>query len=355
MSQSESLHGLNCPRCGGIVPIPEGQEIVKCPYYDLNSVVKGERGVRRYQVPVRVPREQAEAAYRSFLKGKIGISGSVAREAKLTEMFQVFLPFWAGWGRALAWAFGQKQVGDSDHRRYEPREVKVVRDMNWNAAACEVGEFGVNQIELEGRPLEPFNPDQLHNTGMVFEPTGSAAEALQQAKVEFENRARTEANLDRLNQIFVQIIRPRLGMVYYPLWVMRYTYRNRAFQVVVDGFSGEVLYGKAPGSVAFRAAVLVGGMAAGSFLAVKVPELIINNSEEGSIEGMLIVLAIGLGLMYISYRKYRYGEHYEYQRYKGSGIPGGMMVTVRQLTGGGRNSGGIEMAMDILKSLEKFK
>jgi hypothetical protein len=32
-----------------------------------------------------------------------------------------------------------------------------------------------------------------------------------------------------------------------------------------------------------------------------------------------------------------------------------MMVTVRQLTSGGRNSGGIEMAMDILKSLEKFK
>ncbi len=348
MSASEPLTGLNCPRCGGIVPIPEGEVIVKCPYCELNSTVKGEKGVRRYQVPARVNLEQAQAAFQGFLKSSLSIAPSVKREAKISEAFQVFLPFWAGWGRALAWGFGQKRVGSGDNKRWEARESKVIRDMSWNAAACDVGEFGVTQINLEGRPLAAFKPDELHAAGMVFEPSGSAEEALGRAKMEFENRARQETGLDRISQLFVHIVRPRLGMVYYPLWVLRYTYRGRVFQVVVDGYSGEVMYGKAPGSVAFRAATLVGGMAGGAFVAVTVPALIARNSNEGSIEAMLILFAVGAVIMFFSYRKYRYGEHYEYQRYKASSDS--LMVNLRQITGA-QNVG----VMDVLRNLERFK
>ena len=70
---------------------------------------------------------------------------------------------------------------------------------------------------------------------------------------------RKAANLDRIGQVFVRLTGWQESLVYYPLWVLRYSYRGRSFQVVVDGFSGEVLYGKAPGSVFYRAAVLVGG------------------------------------------------------------------------------------------------
>ena len=58
-STVEATHGLNCPNCGGVVPIPGGQVIVACPYCDMRSFVKGERGIQRYQVPHRVDRKQA--------------------------------------------------------------------------------------------------------------------------------------------------------------------------------------------------------------------------------------------------------------------------------------------------------
>ena len=259
MSADAPLHGLSCPRCGGMVAIPEGQEIVICPFCDLRSVVSGEHGIRRYQVPQRVEREAATAAYQKFLSGSMAIARDVHRTAQLTEVLMVHLPFWASWGRAVGWIFGEKEVGDSDHRRYEPREVRIVEEMTWNAAACEVGEFGVTEINLAGRPLEPYAADDLHRSGMVFEPVGSADEAMQMANQDFEQRAVAKAGLDRVSQSFVRTLRPRQALVYYPLWVLRYTYRQRAFQVVVDGFSGEVLYGKAPGNSFYRAAILVGG------------------------------------------------------------------------------------------------
>jgi len=317
MSAQAALHGLSCPRCGGMVPIPEGQVIVHCPFCDLGSAVSGERGVRRYQVPTQTGREQAVACYQAFLRGSVAIAGSVSRQARLDEVFLVHLPYWAAWGRALGWAFGEKRVGSGDNKRYEPREVRVAEDMSWNGAACDVGEFGITTINLGGRPLNPFDAEPLHHSGMVFEPTGSAQESLETARRVFEEQVQRESRLDRISQTFVRIVRPRLGLVYYPLWVLRYLYRERAFQVVVDGYSGEVLYGKAPGSVWFRAAALVGGTMLGSVLAVTVPGMGLLYSGDEDVLGIAAAsFFVGLGIMYAGWRKYRFGEHYEYRRYQ---------------------------------------
>lgn len=338
----EAVHGLTCPRCGGIVPVPEGQVIVACPYCDQRSVVAVSpvapggmaavaqtatapsakpvsTGVRRYQAPVRVDADVAVRELKNFLSGKFQVARDCASKAQVSEVFLVHLPFWTVWGRGVAYAFGQVQVGSGDNKRWEPREKKAVRELTWNAPACEVGEFGVRQVSLEGCPLEPFNPDVLHRSGMVFEPVGSEENALEAARASFDQTIRAQVSMGRTSQVFSRLVRTRLGLVYYPLWVMRYHYRSRAFQVVVDGVSGQVLYGKAPGSVGYRAAVLVGGMAAGAVLAIDVPAVSLL-ATAGTDEDFPLVIALGafvlgLGVMFGAYRTFRYGEHYEYHRF----------------------------------------
>ena len=331
MSETQSLKGLGCPRCGGIVPIPDGQAIVRCPYCDLRSIVRGELGVRRYQVPARASREQAMQALSKFF-GHFAIARDARSKSKVSETFLVYLPFWALWSRALGWAFGQKQVGSDKNRHYEAREVKIMQDLVWTGAACDVGEFGVQQIQLTDQPLEPFNGEALHTLGMVFEPVGSISDAHQAAEKDFEQKVGGMANLDRVGQLFIRFINKRFGFVYYPLWVIRYLYRERAFQVVVDGFTGKVLYGKAPGNVLYRAATLVGGMALGAFLAVDVPAFILmassssSKSNDNPLVFVLALMAVGLGMMALAYRTFRYGEQYEF---------GGAKFDLKQLTSGG--------------------
>jgi len=314
MSDTQMMTGLACPRCGGVVPIPEGQAIVRCPFCDLRSIVRGERGVYRYQVSVRANRDQALKALDKFF-GNFAIAQDARSKSKINEVFLAYLPFWAVWSRVLGWAFGQKKVGSGDHERYDDREVKITQEMVWTGAACDVGEFGVRQVQLSGQPLEPFNSEALHTSGMVFEPVNSTSEAQQSAEQDFQQRTHAAAGLDRLGQLFMRQINKRLGMVYYPLWVIRYLYRGRAFQVVVDGFSGKVLYGKAPGNVLYRAAALVGGMALGAFLMIDVPALLLmasSKSDDNSLGILIGALVVGLGLMSFAYYTFRYGEHYEY-------------------------------------------
>lgn len=316
---TQALHGLTCPRCGGTVPIPEGQRLVICPYCDLRSVISGEEGVRRYQVPLRVEREAAEKAFRAFLSSSPSIAPGVARQAQLSEMFLVYLPFWSAWGKGVAWAFGQQRVGSGDDARYEPRERRATAELNWTQVACDVGEFGVQRIELKGCPLEPFDPEALHRKGMVFEPIGSPQQALKDAQQSFKTHIQEKVSLSKTAQVFTRILNPRLGLVYYPVWVVRYLHRQRAYQVVIDGFHGTVLYGKAPGNLLMRALTLIAGMAFGAMLAVDIPALILSISDSEDIVGIaLIAFGGGLALMYGGYHRFRHGEHYEYHRLKGT-------------------------------------
>jgi hypothetical protein len=319
-----------------MVPVPEGQVIVACPYCDQRSVVAAAKsevaeskpvgaevlGVRRYQAPLKVTHEQAAQALQGFLSGKVQVARDAARQAQLSEVFLVHLPFWTVWGRGVAYAFGQVKVGSGDHQHWEPREKKFARDLTWNSPACEVGEFGVRQVSLEGCALQPFNADALHRTGMVFEPVGAEETALEAARQNFDQTIRGEVNMGRTAQLFTRLVRARLGLVYYPLWVIRYLYRGRAFQIVVDGVTGQVLYGKAPGSVGYRAAVLVGGMAAGAVAAIDIPALILSattsrssSSDDNSVVFALIVFVVGLVIMFGAYRTFRYSEQYEYHRF----------------------------------------
>ena len=119
-TDKDSVQGLTCPKCGGIVPIPEGQIIVQCPYCELRSLVRGERGMLRYQVPQRVPRENAVQALSKFFSSSMAIARDAAQKARLEEAFLVHIPFWTVWAHVASWVFGEKKVGSGDKTRYEP-------------------------------------------------------------------------------------------------------------------------------------------------------------------------------------------------------------------------------------------
>jgi hypothetical protein len=247
------------------------------------------------------------------------VARNASTQAEVQETFLAYLPFWSSWTRVLGWVFGQEEVGSGDDKRLEPREIKIAQEMNWNGIALDAGEFGVQRISLTGRELGAFNADELHSSGMVFEPVGSMSEAKEQAKKDFQNRVRAMADLDRVAQTFLRYSHERFGLVYYPLWVIRYLYRGRSFQVVVDGQTGEVLYGKAPGSTLFRAAALVGGMALGAVVGIDGTALAaylgLNSEDDGigfMLAGGFIALATGFGMMTWAYNSFRFGEQYEY-------------------------------------------
>ncbi len=234
---ADIITGLSCPNCAGRLEVREGQRIVRCPYCEARSLVAGERGVGRYQVKRLVEREAAAKAVRDFWSG-FNKAMDLQSRAQITELFLVYLPYWRALAQVAGWIFGQKRVSSGKSVHYSPREVQILEPMEWTGAAGDVAEFGVESVRLAGAQFAAYAPDQLHAEGMVFEPTGSQTEAQDRARRAWSGRAQQKAGLERLGQTFLRFWRETLALVYYPLWVARYTYRQRAYQVVIDGASG---------------------------------------------------------------------------------------------------------------------
>lgn len=311
MAIQTKSQGLTCPNCNGVVPVPEGVRVVTCPFCQMRSLVQGERGVQRFQIRNRIDRQRAMTAVTGFFSG-MNKARDLKKSADIKEIFLIYLPYWRAHAFVAGWLFGRVKSGKDSTK---PVEVEVMDEMLWNDAAADVSEFGVQSVSAAKSDLEPYDSEILHAEAMVFQPVESRDDALREAQSHFLYRGRQK---QRLNQKFFEkfhYLRQQLSLVYYPLWVARYEYRGRNYQVVVDGISAEVLYGKAPGNIFYRAIMLIAGMAVGNFILVNgtiIGGLVVANSDEGNgIWLPVAALALGIGIVIAGYLRFRHGEEVE--------------------------------------------
>ena len=329
-------------------------------------MVQGERGIRRWQVRRQVERNTAEESVVGFFRG-MNKARDLRRQARIIDIFLIYLPYWRVQAFVAGWMFGRVDAGD---KKTAPIEIEVLEEMHWNDAAVDVSEYGVERVTLRKEQLEPFDEALLHSEAMVFEPAESRTDAEREAQQHFAHRGRQKRSFRSLFFEKFFLLQKRFSLVYYPLWVARYDYKGRHYQVVVDGVEGDVLYGKAPGNIFYRAAMLVGGMALGNLILVNGCAFFAlvgssaSSNDENSLGFLLIPLALGGAIMYGGYRAFRYGEEVEKidkQNRKAEGVSGGqhsdeadsIMQTAVSL---GKKSGGdtdalIKMGMRFLDEL----
>lgn len=311
---TDQSKGLTCPSCASAVPVPDGARIVTCPACQQKSLVQGERGVRRWQVRRKIDRAQAVETVTQFFGGLNKAIG-LKQQAQIQEVFLAYLPFWRVDAYVAGWRLGREKSGDKSTR---PVEAEVLEEMQWADAAADVSEFGVQRIAMPHTGFEPFNQDVLSREGMVFEPSESWTDAAAEATDHFTHRARSKKSLTQTYYEKFHVLRERLSIVYYPLWVVRYHYRQRNYQVVVDGVQNKVLYGKAPGNILYRAAALVGGMSIGNLLVVHGTAFAfqvlayMDSGDDDAWAILFIPTIVGIVSMIGGYRAFRYGEEVEH-------------------------------------------
>jgi hypothetical protein len=354
----DNTQGLTCPECNGLVPVKEGDRLVTCPYCGLYSFIQGEQGVRRWQVGRQVERENARRTVQGFFSG-VKKARDLQKEAQINDMFLVYLPYWRVHADVAGWLFGRERK-DKDETR--PVEVQIFEEMHWNDAALDVSEYGVHRVSLAKEQLEPYNKEALHAEAIVFEPTESHTAALDEAHDHFIYRGRGKKSLHTTYFEKFHFLHERLSIVYYPLWIARYDYRQRHYQVVVDGVTDEVLYGKAPGNIFYRAAALVAGLAAGNFVLINGTILasltLRSSSDDDNLFLLLLPIVIGIVLIAAGYRAFRYGEEVEQVEGKvkkamsSQGRAGNWMES---LTGGGNTDMNelMKTGMSVLEEMAK--
>jgi hypothetical protein len=319
------LTGLSCSSCGGTVDVQEGFTNVVCRYCGTPVAVVGERGLVQLMVLNTLARGEASRAVRGWLGKGIRKAPALKREAQYEEAFLAWFPFIRTRFDVVGWVFGysekRRKRGDRWVKVREPIERQVERSVDRTMPCADMAEFGVHRVSLVGDELLPLSEEQLRGRGMVFRPSLAPAEVanrltqLELTEVEASNR------LDHVNFSWFAALRRRVAVVYYPLWVIRYSFRGQTFQTLIDAEDGSLAYGKAPGNHLYRAFALVSACAGACFVGTTLLQNLgfLLRSENG-LMGLGMVGLVLAGFVGWGYRQFRRGGVVE----EGTGIAEGV-------------------------------
>ena len=307
---SSRVEGLSCPNCGGALEVVTGLRVVTCPYCDKSLLATPEVGVRRWVVKPKLDLDRALDLGKRWLSKGWSKDSRLRREAEMGETILCFLPFYRVEADCIGFALGteerRRSQGSGSHRRVVVEEVdverSVARSYDGTFPALNVGEWGIQRIDLRGDQLVPYDRVALERHGMVFPPTGSETVVKRAAIEQFKLQSDPAHGLKKVRFRFLETLRERLTVIYYPVWVVRYRFRNRSYQLLVDAEDGTLAYGKSPGNDLFRAVMLVGSQALALFFGTTALQLV-----GGSPAGLLVIGAATILALVWGWRRFRHG------------------------------------------------
>lgn len=315
------IKGITCPSCSGELDIREGLRSFNCKYCGALLVVKGESGTLKYYVPKKLKKEDAISKAYAWLDSGMAKAKGLKANSKIAETFLVFIPYWRVRADVVGWVFGQEKRTSTSNGRtttyYVDVEKKIQQSFDRTYSACDVAELGVKKINLTGDTIIPVDFETLQREGMMFNIIASEKEAFEFAKNSFAAEARNMVNLYTISFEHYDLVRESIDIIYYPLWVVRYSFENRTYQVIIDGEDGSVCYGKAPGNNMYRAIMGIVGTGAGMFLMTLFGIFVLFNfTDESPFIAFIAAFTMGIFLAKWGYKKFRYGGEIE----EGTGI-----------------------------------
>jgi hypothetical protein len=212
----------------------------------------------------------------------------------------------------VGWVLGvikkRRKRGDRWETVEKPVEQQMEKHVDLTIPGGEMAEFGVHRVSLAGDEILPADEDSLRKRGMLFRPYRATREAAGELMDKALRDANEKHQLHRTTFRWLAVVRSRIMLVYYPLWVFRYSFRGRTFQVLVDAEDGTIAYGKAPGNHLYRAFALVSACAGACFVGTTVLQHLggLLSSENGfaalGVLGLILAGMIGWG-----YSQFRQG------------------------------------------------
>jgi len=262
--------GQNCEFCGSPALVD---------YNEIKDPIRPQS-----LLPFKVTRTQVHESMRAWYGGRWFAPNALKQRALVDQIKGIYVPYWTfdaqvhcPWtADAGYYYYVQEEYRDNQGKR----QVRQVRKVRWQPASGEIDHFfddepvpgtrGIDTRLLKG--VEPFPTKELvpydtsYLSGYVVEhyqivlldaakQSRDAMHSQLEALCSREVPGDTQRNL----RIYPEYSAETFKHILVPVWLLTYTYGRKAWQVVANGYTGEVAgrYPKSPWKIAGAALLLV--------------------------------------------------------------------------------------------------
>ncbi len=237
---------IKCSHCGAPIAFEPGEILATCKYCGFTVVIEtGQTFTYEHSLLLnKYDPTQVEEQIREWMREGFMKPSDLARKAKIAEKELIYLPFWVVSVEARS---SYKGIFE----RITPavaKEGTIEKDYDWLVLARKAAEFPTRDYEvpLEGKIAYDFR--RIEGFAKVFNSEIDKTEAEEQAKAEIENNHRflAQQDVDKIIEMKTEIKVEETVYLHAPIWFIKYDYKGKTYQLILDGSTGSVIRGDIP-------------------------------------------------------------------------------------------------------------
>jgi hypothetical protein len=237
---------ISCSHCGAPVEFKPGEIIATCKYCGFTTVIetgnpfKFEHSLllNKYDLT------QVDELIRDWMRSGFMKPSDLAKKSKILEKNLVYLPFWVVSVEA-------KTSYKGIFERITPSIVKegtIEKEYNWLILAREATEFPTREYDV---PLEgkiPYDFRQIEGFAKILNSEIDRDEAIELAKqqIEAHHRFLLQRDVDKIVEMKTDFNVKQAVYLHAPIWFIKYDYRGKSYQLLIDGATGTAIKGDIP-------------------------------------------------------------------------------------------------------------
>jgi len=187
---------------------------------------------------------QIEEPIKSWMRSGFLKPPDLAKKSKIIEKTLVYLPFWVVSVEA-------KTIYKGIFERITPpvtKEGKIEKEYDWLVLARKASEFPTREYDV---PLEgkiPYDFRKVEAFAKVLNSEIERDEAIEKAKQQIEEHHRylAQQDVDRIIEMKNEFEIKQIVYLHAPIWFVKYEYKGKSYQLLVDGATGTAIKGDIP-------------------------------------------------------------------------------------------------------------
>jgi hypothetical protein len=239
---------IRCSHCGAPVEFKPGELIATCKYCGYTTVIEtgAPFNFEHSLLLNKYDLAQIDELTKGWMCSGFMKPGDLAKKSRIVEKNLVYLPFWVV-------SIEAKTDYKGVFERISPpivKDGKIQKEYNWLVLAREAAGFPTREYDV---PLEgkiPYDFRKIEGFAKVLNSEITREEALELAKQQIEalHRYRLKEDVDKIIEIYTEINVKQAVYLHAPVWFVKYEYKGKTYQLILDGAAGMALKGDIPSS-----------------------------------------------------------------------------------------------------------
>lgn len=170
--------------------------------------------------------------------------GDLVRKSKLVEKNLIYLPFWLVSAQV-------KSIYKGIFERITPAVIKegtIEKEYDWLVLAREASGFPTHEyvVPLEGKIPYDFRKIEEFAKLLNSEISREGALNLARQQIDAHHRYLLQQDVDRIVEMKTDLDLKQMVYLHAPIWFIKYEYKGKRYQLIIDGATGNALKGDIP-------------------------------------------------------------------------------------------------------------